>query len=1111
VDSGGDLYIADIYSNHIRKVSQGVITTVAGGGLQSFLGQGFSGDNGPATGAQLNVPMGIAVDRSGNLFIADTFNNRIRRVTNGVITTVAGNGTPGFSGDNGPAPNAQLNLIGAWDGDHRALTFAGVAVDLAGNIFVTDTNNHRIRMVSNGVITTVAGNGTPGFSGDNGPAANAKLNSPRGIAVDSAGNLFFADTGNYRVRRISGGIITTIAGDGTDGSQGIAPGQSVATNFPLYNPNGIAVDAAGNNIYISGTGGVAKVTGALIAAVAGTWGIPPNPPCSGVFCGAYYYSQYPFGLAIDSNNALYVANFLSQIFKFSNGASTVIAGTGMRGFSGDDGPAISAQLNSPYGTAVDSSGRVYISDNNRIRLLTPTTSSCSYAVSATSLQALAAGSNLAVGIQTGAACPWTISNLPAWITVSGASSSTGSATVTLVVASNPGSPRNATVLIAGVSVTIAQPAKGTGQNAPTVLDAVTSNVSGLSNGMCSIPPVVSTFTPASQYVWIYFDVGGAAVGDSARVDIYRPDGTLYQSLPTLTFGSNGDVCASEALAISGTQAASILGLWSIQVSWNNAALFKMNFALGLSAGLMIVPTYDNSITASPNAEAIKTSIKAAIGALEALFSDPIYVLIYFRYSTTQPDGQRAALSNSYSGYYYMPYGAYINALKADSKTPNDATAVGNLPTSSLATNIDVSSALARALGMNWPGYLDSNGATGTGGIYDGIVTINSSQPFQFARTGGISAGSYDAQRMVEHEMDEVLGLKSILPSSTDASGNSAIMPEDLFRYSAPRLTSLTSSASATAYLSIDRGVTSIVGLNQSGGDYGDWLSPSCGAETITPLVQYYVTCPGTLADVSVISPEGIALDVIGYDLRSSAPTIMPGGIVPVYSSVTTIQPGEWVSIYGTNLASSTLSWNGNFPTSLGGTSVTINGKAAYLWFVSPTQINLQAPGDIATGSVPVVVTTASGTATSTVMLAQFAPSFLLLDTKHVAGIILRSDGSGAYGGGTYDILGPTGTSLGYATIAAKAGDIVEIFAGGLGPTNPAVPPGQAFSGAAQAINPVTLLVNNVRLTPTFAGLVSAGLYQVNLTIPASLGTGDVSLVATVGGVQTPPNVVIPLR
>jgi uncharacterized protein (TIGR03437 family) len=252
-----------------------------------------------------------------------------------------------------------------------------------------------------------------------------------------------------------------------------------------------------------------------------------------------------------------------------------------------------------------------------------------------------------------------------------------------------------------------------------------------------------------------------------------------------------------------------------------------------------------------------------------------------------------------------------------------------------------------------------------------------------------------------------------------------------------------------------------------------------------------------IAKISLVSPQ--------------APTIASGGIVPVDSSSTTIQPGEWVSIYGTNLAAISATWNGNFPTSLGGTSVTINGKLAYLWYVSPAQINLQAPDDTATGTVSVVVTTASGSATSTVTLAQVAPSFLLYDAKHVAGIIPRTDGSGAYGGGTYDVLGPTGNSLGYPTVAAKAGDWVELYGVGFGPTSPTVLAGQLFSGAASTTNTVNVLINKVSVIPSFAGLSGAGVYQINLMVPAGLGAGDVPLAASVNGVQTQSSLVISVQ
>lgn len=232
------------------------------------------------------------------------------------------------------------------------------------------------------------------------------------------------------------------------------------------------------------------------------------------------------------------------------------------------------------------------------------------------------------------------------------------------------------------------------------------------------------------------------------------------------------------------------------------------------------------------------------------------------------------------------------------------------------------------------------------------------------------------------------------------------------------------------------------------------------------------------------------------------PVIKTGGIVPIFGKVDMIQPGEWVSIYGQALSTQTATWKGDFPVSLGGVSVTIDGKPAFLSYVSPTQINLQAPDDTASGSVSVVITSNTGRVTATVKMGQVSPSFSLLYKDLVAGIILRSNGSGAYGGGSYDILGPTGNSFGYRTVAANPGDTVEIFGVGFGPTNPSVAAGRPFSGAAPAKYGVSLYINNVPVTPTFVGLSSAGLFQINLVVPAGLGQGEVPIRAVVGGMQT---------
>jgi uncharacterized protein (TIGR03437 family) len=283
------------------------------------------------------------------------------------------------------------------------------------------------------------------------------------------------------------------------------------------------------------------------------------------------------------------------------------------------------------------------------------------------------------------------------------------------------------------------------------------------------------------------------------------------------------------------------------------------------------------------------------------------------------------------------------------------------------------------------------------------------------------------------------------------------------------------------------------------GDVTLYVAANCGTGTASVTPTHVYLAKMVLTAGSATNPN--------------APAISTNGVAPLFSKSTTIQPTSWISIYGTNLATSTALWDGSFPTTLGGASVKINGKSGYLYYASPTQLNLQAPSDTATGSVSVVVTTSNGSSTSTVTLAQYGPSFSSLDGTHVAGIILRPDGSGAYGVGanSYDIVGPTGTSLGYKTVAAKSGDSLVLFGVGFGPTNPVVPAGSAFTSAAATTSTVSLLINNKSMTPAFSGLTSAGLYQFNLTVPAGLGTGDVPLQGLVGGVMTPTGAVLSLQ
>jgi len=300
VDHAGNVYVADYGNNRIRKINTaGIISTIAGTGTA-----GFSGDNGPATIAEIYAPRGIATDAAGNVYFSDYANNRIRKInTAGIISTIAGTGAVGYAGDNGPATSAELNF--AW----------GIAVDATGNVIIADQINCRVRRINtSGIISLVGGTGIAFFGGDGGQATAAGIQYPMGVAVDGGGNIYVADDGDNRIRKINpAGIISTIAGSPVYGFTGDGGPSTLAR---LYYPQGVATDAAGN-IYIA-----------------------------------------------DLNN--------NRIRKINtSGIINTIAGDGTAGFSGDGGSPVTAAINQSTGVAVDLAGNVYISDNdnNRIRII----------------------------------------------------------------------------------------------------------------------------------------------------------------------------------------------------------------------------------------------------------------------------------------------------------------------------------------------------------------------------------------------------------------------------------------------------------------------------------------------------------------------------------------------------------------------------------------------------------------------------------------------------------------------------------------------------------------------------------------------------------------------
>jgi len=364
-DSAGNLYFADYYFNQVFKVSAaGIITLLAGTGKY-----GYGGDGGPATSALLYDPAAVALDAAGaNLYIADSDNEAIRRVNlaTGIITTVAGNGSLGASGDNGAATLAKLN------------TPFGVALDAAGNIYIADSGNNKIRKVtaSTGIITTIAGTGTSNYTGNGGKATAATLAGPLGLAVDPSGNIYIADTQNNVVRKVTAatGIITGYAGNGNADDTGDG-GKATAATFD--NPWDVALDAAGN-VYIADyyNWQIRKVTAAtgIVNVFAGTgdWGLGGD---GGPALSAQI--SQPIGVTIDAAGNVYISQQLMGVIRkvvASGTISTVagIPGVGLPTRIGDGGPALSALFIDPVAVATDAAGNLYIADDvqNRIRKVT---------------------------------------------------------------------------------------------------------------------------------------------------------------------------------------------------------------------------------------------------------------------------------------------------------------------------------------------------------------------------------------------------------------------------------------------------------------------------------------------------------------------------------------------------------------------------------------------------------------------------------------------------------------------------------------------------------------------------------------------------------------------
>ncbi len=349
VDAAGTVYSCSGSYVYMR-IRSGTLSVLAGSGNFSFWG-----DGGQATLARFNRPAATARDSAGSIYVADTGNHRVRRIApDGVVFTVAGTGVAGPAGDGGPALSAQLSSP------------QGLSIDPAGNLWIADTGNHRIRRVdATGRIQTMAGTGLPGFSGDAGLAIRAQLNSPTGLAADSAGNIYVADSANHAVRLISpDGLITTAAGNANRGYSGDGGPPLAAT---LDSPQALAIHRDGT-LFIADTGNrrIRRIsTGTALGP-----GLITTYPAND---NAVWHQ--PRGLAIDDSGRLFISDALDQhVYSIdASGRISTIAGDGLQGFIGDSSDALAGRLDSPGGLTLDPAGNLFLADtgNNRVRKLTP--------------------------------------------------------------------------------------------------------------------------------------------------------------------------------------------------------------------------------------------------------------------------------------------------------------------------------------------------------------------------------------------------------------------------------------------------------------------------------------------------------------------------------------------------------------------------------------------------------------------------------------------------------------------------------------------------------------------------------------------------------------------
>ena len=1073
IDSQNNIYFADSGNHRIRRIgTDGKIATVAGAG-DFETGGAFDGDGGPATKAHLNSPEGLALDASGNLYIADTDNHVIRRVgTDGNISTIAGTAQPsgtaqksGFAGDGGSATKALLNSP------------YGVAVDAAGNIYIADTFNHSVRVVApGGVISTYAGNQKQGFSGDGGPAKNASLNFPLGLTLDPAGNLYILEYGGNRIRQVTpAGIITTVAGTGTAGFSGDGgPSPAAQIRFPYgsmaYQSGTLYfTDTSNQRVRAISAGGASNVT-SLSAST-------PTLALTAVSNGA-------------ATNKVTVSTSSS-----SNGLPVQVTATTSSGGAWLQVDTTSATCPATIGISANPAGLAAGSYKGTVTIASPYASPSQVSIAVTLTVSAAATGHLSTDstplsfrVLNGAS--------PTTSQISLSNSGSGSLSFTAATSTSAGGAWLAVTPSNGTA-SAASPAALTITITPGSLAAgVYSGAISLSSPDNTDPPIVIPVTLlvsnpvpvilVSQTGLTYQSVQGGGNPLSQDIAILNQgQGTMNWTATAQALSGGNWLSISPA---SGTVTTPFVSFSTATVSVDASSLAPGNYFGQIQVRADGASNAPQTISVVLNVFAPGTVLPPEVRPSG---------LVFIGSATPPPGSQTVSIANrGTNAFTYNSFKGTLSNINWITNAPVAGSVPVNFPTR-MTVQPDLSQ---RTPGVDRGGItvLFNDGSSQTVSVLSVVPPAGytpNSEPGQIRAAGDLephTSGSCSASQL----------LTQLTNPSSAATAVPLGQPVSLELHLADDCgNNVSDKYPASVSVSFSTGEAGLTMQHSGNGNWTKtWQPRSTQPGTVIAQVTAFASGQGGKVLASQI-PINITLSSV-----AQVPLVNSDGIknAASYSSMPVVSPGGLIAIYGNQLADANgqLPPPGSVPTSLGHTQVKLGDALLPLFYTSNSQLNAQVPFSLPVNSQQQLVVQYGSTLSvpTPVSVAAAQPAIF---TQNQGGT-----GQGSIVNGVTNILADSNHPV-------HAGDVISIYCTGLGPVNPAVQEGVTASTTvlSYTVTPVTATIGGQPGTVAFAGLAPGliGVYQVNVVIPTGVTPGDSVPVVLTEGSQVSSPVTISVR